>query len=284
MQRRTVLTLGIASLCVPVAAAQPPTLEQKCEDLLRTWKKRLAEAQMAAFVEPPFVIAGDGGPGRVGRYRDGTIVSAARALKATYFRKDPDTPILILLWESEPPYRRLALKWFGDDGVSPFGYFRRTDHTMLMNVGTGTGTLVHELTHALIEPDFPEIPDWCNEGLASLYEQCEITGKRITGLPNWRLPALQDAIRANTLRPLEALIKDGEFRKPELAGINYAHARYLMYYLQEKDLLKPFYTGFRDNIRNEFTGFQTLKKLVAPQPFAAFEKDWRSWVLTLRFT
>ncbi len=74
---------------------------------------------------------------------------------------------------------------------------------MLMNVGTGTGTLVHELTHALIKPDFPQVPSWFNEGLASLFEQCTLDNGDICGLPNWRLPDLQNAIRKNELRSLE---------------------------------------------------------------------------------
>ena len=34
-----------------------------------------------------------------------------------YFDKEPDEPVLILLFESAEPYRRLAKKWFGDDEV-----------------------------------------------------------------------------------------------------------------------------------------------------------------------
>ena len=70
----------------------------------------------------------------------------------------------------QPPYRRLAKKWFDEDDVPHFGFCRR-DGTMLMNISTGGGTLVHELVHALIRPDFPNVPTWFNEGLASLYEQ-----------------------------------------------------------------------------------------------------------------
>src|SRR5205809_422641 len=82
----------------------------------------------------------------------------------------------------------LAKKWFDDDDVPHYGFYRHRDHTMLMNVGTGTGTLVHELTHALIAPDFPNVPDWFNEGFASLYEQCSLGPDTITGHENWRLP------------------------------------------------------------------------------------------------
>jgi hypothetical protein len=68
-----------------------------------------------------------------------------------------------------------------------------------------------------------------------------------------------------------------------MVGINYAQARYLMFYLQEKKLLARFYETFRDNVGNDPLGFQTLKDLVAPQALAEFEQGWRAWVLTLEF-
>ena len=154
---------------------------------------------------------------------------------------------------------------------------------MLMNVGTGTGTLVHELTHALIAPDFPDVPDWFNEGLASLYEQCSLDGDTIIGHENWRLPALQKAIKGNELRSLAEMIADMDFRADERVGINYAQARYLMFYLQKQRLLKKFYADFRDNQKDDPSGIETLRKIVAPLSLEDFEKDWRKWVLSLRF-
>jgi hypothetical protein len=130
----------------------------------------------------PFVIAGNASQSQINRYRDVTILAAARALHAMYFDAEPTEPVLILLFESRGPYARLAKKWFDQDDVPHYGFYRRRQNIMLMNVGTGTGTLVHELVHALIAPDFPAVPDWFNEGLASLYEQCSI-GRDRRGIP-----------------------------------------------------------------------------------------------------
>jgi hypothetical protein len=268
------------------AAAEPatrPTVEQKARALADKWKGRFDEEKFSVVLSGPFVIAGNGTAAQMARYRDATIVAAARALWAQYFDARPAEPILILLFESAGPYKRLAKKWFNDEEVPHYGFYRHSDRTMLMNVGTGTGTLVHELTHALIAPDFPDVPDWFNEGLASLYEQCSLDGDTITGHENWRLPALQKAIKSNDLRPLAEMIADEDFRADERVGINYAHARYLMFYLQKKRLLTKFYADFRDNHKDDPTGIETLKKVVAPQSLEDFEKDWRKWVLSLRF-
>ena len=277
--------LALAADAPPRAAAPPPSpeLAAKCQALLDTWKARFDEEKMNYLVAPPFVIAGNGTAEEVRQYRDRTILAAAKCLQKQFFKKQPTEPVLILLFEREGGYKRLAKKWFDDDDVPYYGFFRH-NNVMLMNVGTGTGTLVHELTHALIKPDFPDVPSWFNEGLASLYEQCSLAiDDTIWGHENWRLPALQKAIAAKTLRPLEQLIRDDEFYKAENVGLNYAQARYLMYYLQEKKLLRAYYEGFRDNAKDDPTGIDTLKKLVGPASLAEFEMQWREWVMTLKF-
>jgi hypothetical protein len=274
----------------PAAVDRPATVRQKTQTLADKWKERFEAEHFSTVVAPPFVIAGDGTPAQLAAYRDGTVLAAERALRAQFFATPLEEPVLILLFESAEPYRRLAKAWFDEDDVPHFGFYQHADHAMLMNVSTGTGTLVHELTHALIAPDFPGVPDWFNEGLASLYEQCRFgpladaaRGGAIRGETNWRLQALQAAIRAGTLRPIPEMVADPDFRNADRVGLNYAHARYLMHYLQEKKLLRRYYADFRAAHAADPTGVDTLKKVVAPQSIEAFEKDWRAWVLTLRF-
>lgn len=295
MRYRPHLALAVLALtCASFARGRdaPPTrpapaaeesIEVKSRTLLAKWKERFDAERFNYVVAGPFVIAGDGSAEKLGRYRDNTVLAAARALRATYFDAQPTEPVLILLFERAGPYKRLAKKWFGDDDVPHFGFFRRSDHVMLMNVGTGTGTLVHELTHALMAPDFPDVPDWFNEGLASLYEQCSLSGDTIKGHENWRLPDLQDAIREDRLRPLSEMIQAPQFYEEKLVGINYAQARYLMFYLQEKGLLKDYYRKFRDGIKDDASGLATLKQVLQAEDLTKFEKTWRRWVLTLRF-
>ena len=155
---------------------------------------------------------------------------------------------------------------------------------MVMNVATGLGTLVHEETHALIAPDFPTVPSWFNEGLASLYEQSSMGDKTIKGYENWRLPALQAAIKADKLRSFKELADDPKFYDPEHVGLNYAQARYLMFYLQQKELLVRYYKTFRDGVADDPTGMKSLEKVMKRrQQDGRLEKEWRAYVLTLRF-
>jgi hypothetical protein len=260
-----------------------PSGEGDVQAELARWRPRFEKAGMRYLVAAPFILAGDGTAEQLAQYRDGTVLAATRALEATYFRTPLREPVVICLFESEEPYKRLAGEWFDQTDVPHFGFYRHAERVMFMNVATGTGTLVHELTHALIAPDFPTVPSWFNEGLASLYEQCSLSGDTITGLPNWRLPALQKAIRDRTLRPLKELIEDRDFYRQDLVGINYAEARYLMYYLQQKKLLTGYYRRFRDNAENDPTGRKSLESVIEPQTLDAFEKQWRVWVLGLRY-
>lgn len=212
-----------------------------------------------------------------------TIRRTAEALWASYLTKKPDYPIVIWLFADDKTYRDGAKRLFGDTNVSHFGYYRPWDQTMVMNVGTGTGTLVHEMTHALLKPDFPDCPTWFEEGLASLHEQCQLLPASIKGFVNWRLPALQKAIEAGKLVPLGKLVATttNEFRGAN-EGLHYAEARYLALYLQQKGLLARFYKQFHDGVKKDPTGAKTLAA-VTGKAIPELEKEWVAWVKTLRF-
>ncbi len=267
-------------------AAEPttrPSIDEQTRSLADAWKDRLQGEGLQYVLAAPFVIAGDGGKEKLAQYRDRTVLAAAQSLRAMYFKTEPSEPILILLFESAGPYERVSRKWFGEKHAPHFGYYQPKSHAMVMNVATGTGTLVHELTHALIHPDFPGVPAWFNEGLASLYEQSTLGPRTITGHENWRLPSLQKAIRDKSLRSLESMINDPNFYGLDLVGINYAQARYLMFYLQEKQLLTQYYREFRDHYEKDNNGLETLKTLIAPRELSTFEAEWHAWVLSLHF-
>src|SRR4051795_9541656 len=78
-----------ASAAAPTSRPAGASVEQKSRELLAAWKDRLAEEHFTAVIAGPFVIAGDGGPARRARSRDGTTLAAARALHAHFFRAEP---------------------------------------------------------------------------------------------------------------------------------------------------------------------------------------------------
>jgi hypothetical protein len=69
-------------------------------------------------------------------------------------------------------------------------------------------------------------------------------------------------------------------------GTNYAQARYLCYYLQQRGLLEKFYHQFRKDVQQDPTGYETLKSVLSFRTDAemdAFKTAWEDWVLRLRF-
>ncbi len=211
-----------------------------------------------------------------------TIRNAEECFYNDYFEKKPDEVITIFLFKDDKTYRYWANKLYGDTDLSRFGYYKPSKKTMLMNISTGGGTLVHELTHAFVRYDFPDIPSWFNEGLGSLYERCSMNNKEILGHTNWRLPELKEAIQNNLYNSLEWLINttDEEFYDYE-SSKNYAQARYLCQYLQEKKLLRIFYKNFRDNYEKDKSGRTQLEE-VTRMRLADLDYLFVEWVKALR--
>lgn len=212
-----------------------------------------------------------------------TIDRAYECFYNDFFSVKPDELTTIFLFGDDKSYRYWAKKLYGDDDLSRYGYYKPYAKTMLMNINTGTGTLVHELTHALVRYDFPDIPSWFNEGLGSLYERCSLNDKQILGYVNWRLPALQKAINGKYYTSLEMLTKTNydEFYG-DGSDVNYSQARYLCMYLQEQGLLKSYYKLFRDTYDSDNTGKTQLEKITG-KGIQSLDDDYVKWVMTLKY-
>jgi hypothetical protein len=213
---------------------------------------------------------------------DNSIRKALDCFYNDYFTAKPTELVTIFLFKDDYTYRYWADKLYGDnDDLSPYGYYKPSKKAMLMNIATGSGTLIHELTHSLVRYDFPDIPSWFNEGLGSLYERCSFENNEIKGHVNWRLPALVKAINNNQYTSLSTLMRmdDNTFYGDESA-LNYSQARYFCMYLQDKGLLKKFYKKFRDNYGNDETGI-TYAEEITGEKITSLDKDFKSWVLKL---
>ncbi|HZB46709.1 MAG TPA: hypothetical protein VE360_15745 [Pyrinomonadaceae bacterium] len=245
-------------------------------------RKRLPSREFSVVVQRPFVVVGDGPEASVKRHAEETVKWAVDLLKKDFFTKDPAEILDIWLFKDGDSYRRHARQLFGSEPTTPYGYYSSAHKALVMNIETGGGTLVHEIVHPFIEANFPGCPAWLNEGLGSLYEQCGEVDGHIRGFTNWRLPNLKRAVRAKKLPAFETLLAmdaDAFYRRD--TGDNYAQARYLCYYLQEKGLLVRFYRDFHANRQTDRTGYLTLQKVTGEQDMAAFQRKWEKYVLEL---
>ena len=234
-------------------------------------------------VSPPFVLASTMPADRLEQlYANRLVRLTVRRLKEAYFQYDPTEPITIYLLKTNEAYRTVARAVTRKPPSTPFGFYLPARNIMVMNAATGGGTLVHEIVHPFLDANFPNAPPWFDEGLASLYEQSTFQDGRITGLVNWRLPALQQAIRTDTLPTLDTLLRmdDKTFYGPG-QDLHYAMARYLCYYLQQQGKLREFYRIFhRDQLRDA-TGKTALREVLGVNDLGRIQKQWQSFCLEL---
>ncbi len=277
------ILIAAALLIITTSYRAGPSGSTDNEDISKTAAKirKNVPKSFVIIESAPFIVVGNLTRTGINRYVEGTIQSAAKAFDNQYFEKKPNEVIKIYLFKDDKTYRHYAKKLFDDNPDTPYGYFSPGSNRLVMNISTGGGTLVHELFHSLVRYDFPKIPDWANEGMASLYEQCRISDDKIKGAINWRFPILIKHLEKGTCISIEDLIakKNHDFYDKD-NGSNYAVARYFCMYMQEEGVLEEFYREFRDNVEEDPTGKKTIEKIFG-KPIRDIEKDWLKWVRQL---
>lgn len=277
-----ILLSTVASSFAESKEAEPskgPTLEQ-LETRAKELEKRLKGQGYTVLVEPPFVVIGDSPAKEVKRVTTGFLRTKVALLEKEYFPKRPDKVLEVWLFKNRQAFFKGAKKFFNDDPGTPYGYYSPDANALIMNA-SGLGTLSHELVHPYMEANFPDVPSWFNEGLASLYEQPSERKGRIVGLPNWRLPNLKKEIKAKKLPKLSKLLGTTRDEFYEASYDAYAYARYLVYYLQEQGKLQEFYKKFSADTK-DLTGATALETVLG-EDLETFEPKWRKWVLAIPY-
>jgi len=259
------------------------TLKSAMRKKLAGARSRTKVADFSFVIQAPFVVIGDESKEVVAEHAVATVKWAVDRLKQDFFQRDPNEILDIWLFKDSTSYEKHAALFFGDKPTTPYGYYSPAHKALIMNISTGGGTLVHEIVHPFMEANFPACPPWLNEGLGSLYEQCGDADGHIHGFTNWRLPGLQRAIKSKAVpsfRELTALDSNAFYNEDK--GVNYAQARYLCYYLQQKNLLVKFYREFHARQKDDPSGFKTLQQVLGETDMDAFKVRWEEFVLGLR--
>ncbi len=269
-------------------AAQPTVADCRA---MAGWIGRQLGPGHHVVVRPPFVLAGDLSEAELLRWYRETIEPAALAMRRTYFATPPNKPVTVLLYAEQTTYRRESRRLWRSD-VSRHGFHRPGLHLIVTHVEFGPAALRHELTHVLMEFDYPCAPDWLAEGLAALHEDLrhEPHDERLVGLPGRRRAALQSAIADDRLPTLETLVGRPRFPASQ-TPTQFAHARFFCLYLQQRAMLVPLYrqmarsarsaaesrtaaaddsgTSARETVRPADLGFHD---------WAALEGDFHQWL------
>ncbi len=146
-----------------------------------------------------------------------------------------------------------------------------------------TSVVVHEFTHALHFADMfarkQQHPIWLVEGLATLFEASDRNGG-VVPRHSYRLAIVQAAVKNRQSLPWKAFV---QFQQPQflrVAHLAYAQARYMLFYMHEKGLLKKFYDEYtnKQNYESDQSALEAFE-VVFGKPIEAVEHDWKQWVL-----
>ena len=271
---RSALVLACLAACGSASSAPDPYAAHLVELRHRLAKSGMRKVQIR--IEEPFVVIGNGTAEDLARDAE-TVRWAVRMLEQDFFAKRPTHIIDIFLFRDDETYRRGVKRLTLSEPTTPFGFYSREHGAMFMNIATGGGTLVHEIVHPYVEADFPDAPPWLNEGLGSLFEQSGEKSGHIVGLTNWRLRGLKQAIDSKDVPVFANLMRKtaAEFYGDD-KGINYATARYLLFYVQNEGKLVDFYRAFRAGHVQDPTGIATLGTVLDEPDMLDFQQRWQA--------
>lgn len=237
---------------------------------------RLLPGPTNFFEASEFLYAGDVSSRVLRQIHDDWVAPIRRSLEVDFFDHRPAGPVVVVVMSDDERYRAASLALEGAERQEYSGYYSRPARRVVVNLSTGSGTLTHELTHALAHADFPAMPEWFDEGLASLYEECEYSadGNQLRGQDNWRLRVLAEALRGDRLPTLDEMLLS-TFGRSNDPAVEYAQARYLCLYLQDQGLLAAYYRKCREV---DPAGRATLARLVGLNDVAAVDAAFRNWL------
>jgi hypothetical protein len=279
MKERLILIGCLSSFLVPALAVAEPSVDE-LKARVASLEKKLEGQGFTVLIEGSFVIVGDEGKQTVKNRATGFFHWTTSLLEKDFFSKRPDKIIEVWLFKNEKTYRKGAKKFFNDEPDTPYGYYSPDDDALVMNIGPGAGTLSHELVHPYMEANFPNVPAWFNEGLASLYEQPRERNGHMWGTTNWRLPGLQKMIKDKSIPSVATLLKTTRNGFYEASYDSYAYARFLVQYLQDHGKLQEFYRKFLADTKDR-TGITALEAVLG-QDLASFDPVFQKWAAALR--
>ena len=226
------------------------------------------------------------------------------------FSRHPDHAISVYLFATRAAFVDFSVHHESVDPDHPvklYGFFAPRSYDLVISGQEGLGTLHHETIHTIVPHlDFPDIPRWMNEGLASLFEQPQIDPDgTMHGKSNARYEVLQRALSpdagATPDRPSLAalfamsnhefvggspLTPEGtldEAAKAAAELLHYGWARSFCQWLDAKHhKLWDFYHAWRDGFASDKTGEKAFAAVMGGSP-AALEADWEGWVMAQRW-
>ncbi len=273
------LGLALAAWSSGAQASSPAQISGLLADL----ELEFGNASHQEVVETSFVFVAPPGTSRSSLRRASRF--AARVLRAYYagrFDRRLSQPVTAVLLPDAVAYDRYCTERSVRGCDRSLGHYDAATRRIVVNLGPGYGTLAHELVHPIVREDFPEVPLWLEEGIASLYEHVTVDSSGgIRALPNQRAADLSQRLSAEagafpgTLEELLRL-RDESFHDAQRRA-HYAAARSFCLWLDEQGKLWPFYRAYRKNHALDPNGESALTATLGAS-LAEANASWLAWL------
>jgi hypothetical protein len=212
-----------------------------------------------------FVVFSDLGEELTYKLIDTDIRNSVTALESNFIALSPAGITPIILFGDLANYKIFVLSNYKDipeQNLSQFGFYKISKNVIVVRYVSWKGSIPHEITHKFTNTDFPDMPSWFDEGLASLNEKATFTKNELIGEFSLRIIPLRRAIKENTYTGLEHLMTtNDEILYGKRSSYYYAQSRYLLMMLQQEGKLYEFYKHFRNTFNSDKTGITQLEKI-----------------------
>ena len=223
------------------------------------------------------------------------VHDALAALLNGRFTRRPSHAVTVYVFDDDRSFDPMCKQRFVEGRCASWlGVWLNQTREIFADQGPGKSTLVHELTHPLLDADAEAVPGgrgaWrqprgLREGIGALFEAAVLKGTEIHGATNWRLGDLRHAQASADDRDLVHL--DALFRMPDdlfddsrvhdHARSAYAAARFACQYLDEQGKLWPFYRAWSTHAVDDPTGEKSFVEAVGTTPKDA-DAAWQTWL------
>lgn len=213
----------------------------------------------------------------------------ARTARATYRdvnerfiprgAKSDGRAVDVCVFETNEDYRTFVRRMYEAEPPFAIGFYLSSHRMVAADASAGLGNLRHEMVHPLIKDAYPDIPDWLNEGFASLYGSANFRRGHYRFRASYRLRHLVRA-RWHGTAPgfVDLALSDYDTVHGPRERAFYAVGRYLLLYLERRGRLARFLGDMASGEPTTSHQLNVLRRHVREKSFWRWTRRlWDQW-------
>lgn len=144
----------------------------------------------------------------------------------------------------------------------------------------GIATYAHELTHALVKKEFPNVPAWMNEGMATMFGHSRVVNSQLRYIENPSLDRVESALQKGELLPLDELFRlsGKEYSQRRGSTRYYDASEQFCRFLHSRNQLRLLYHNLRENTGKRETNEEIVRRITGLD-LDSLQEAWHDWLL-----